>query len=191
MFEKASVSRGKDHVEPLNIELPEKKYFRIGEVANLLKVKPYVLRYWETEFNQLRPQKSRTGQRLYRRKDVESLITIRELLYVKKYTIAGARQALKTGVSLLDGVPEATNAQDSFIGPADRLGDKTVVKDEVIAKVKSATGLKSDDQLAFGFGRQSFASLAEVEADLKGILGILDKADVEAQARLDAWCLAS
>ena len=76
-------------------ELPDRRYFRIGEVAVLLGVKPYVLRYWETEFPQVRPQKSRSGQRLYRRREVEILLDIRHLLYERGFTIAGARKALK------------------------------------------------------------------------------------------------
>ena len=75
-------------------EIPDKLYFKIGEVANLLGVEPYVLRYWETEFNQLTPKKSGTGHRLYRRKDVEILLKIKDLLYEKRFTIEGARQAL-------------------------------------------------------------------------------------------------
>lgn len=76
-------------------DLPDRRYFRIGEVATLLGVKPYVLRYWETEFPQVRPQKSRSGQRLYRRREVEVLLDIRALLYDRGYTIAGARKALR------------------------------------------------------------------------------------------------
>src|SRR5271155_3717981 len=75
-------------------EIPDKLYFRIGEVADLLGVEPYVLRYWETEFPSLAPKKSGTGHRLYRRKDVELLLKIKHLLYEKRYTIEGARQSL-------------------------------------------------------------------------------------------------
>jgi DNA-binding transcriptional MerR regulator len=75
-------------------EIPDKLYFRIGEVAALLGVEPYVLRYWETEFPSLAPKKSGTGHRLYRRKDVELLLKIKHLLYEKRYTIEGARQSL-------------------------------------------------------------------------------------------------
>jgi len=76
-------------------EIPDKLYFRIGEVAALLAVEPYVLRYWETEFPSLAPKKSGTGHRLYRRKDVELLLKIKHLLYDKRYTIEGARQSLQ------------------------------------------------------------------------------------------------
>ena len=76
-------------------EIPDKLYFKIGEVSDLLGVEPYVLRYWETEFAVLSPKKSGTGHRLYRRKDVELLLRIKYLLYEKKFTIEGARQSLQ------------------------------------------------------------------------------------------------
>lgn len=76
-------------------EIPDKLYFRIGEVSGILGVEPYVLRYWETEFPQLAPKKSGTGHRLYRRKDVELLLLIKQLLYEKRFTIEGARQNLQ------------------------------------------------------------------------------------------------
>jgi DNA-binding transcriptional MerR regulator len=75
-------------------EIPDKLYFKIGEVSELLGVEPYVLRYWETEFTVLSPKKSGTGHRLYRRKDVELLLRIKHLLRDKRFTIEGARQNL-------------------------------------------------------------------------------------------------
>ena len=75
-------------------EIPDKLYFKIGEVSELLGVEAYVLRYWETEFSVLSPKKSGTGHRLYRRKDVELLLRIKHLLYDKRFTIEGARQSL-------------------------------------------------------------------------------------------------
>jgi DNA-binding transcriptional MerR regulator len=77
------------------ILIPEKLYFRIGEVARLCRLPAYVLRFWETEFPQLRPVKSSTGQRMYRRRDVENVVRIKQLLYEQGYTIAGARQHLR------------------------------------------------------------------------------------------------
>ena len=76
-------------------EIPDKLYFRIGEVAKLCEVPAYVLRFWEGEFPQLKPNKGGTGQRLYRRRDVEMALRIKTLLYDEGYTIAGARQAFK------------------------------------------------------------------------------------------------
>ncbi|HEY3138229.1 MAG TPA: MerR family transcriptional regulator [Blastocatellia bacterium] len=74
--------------------IPEKLFFRIGEVCDLIKVQPHVLRYWETEFPMLAPQKNRAGQRVYRRKDVEMVLRIHDLLYEEKFTIAGAKKKL-------------------------------------------------------------------------------------------------
>jgi DNA-binding transcriptional MerR regulator len=76
-------------------EIPDKLFFRIGEVSTMLGLEPYVLRYWETEFPSLSPKKSGTGHRLYRRKDVEMLLRIKHLLYERRFTIDGARQFLQ------------------------------------------------------------------------------------------------
>src|SRR5580693_788439 len=92
-------------------EIPDKLYFKIGEVSDLLGVEPYVLRYWETEFATLSPKKSGTGHRLYRRKDVELLLRIKHLLYDKKFTIEGARQSLHEGM----GSPKARVAKTTSV----------------------------------------------------------------------------
>jgi DNA-binding transcriptional MerR regulator len=76
-------------------DIPDKLYFKIGEVAQIVGVKPYVLRYWETEFPEIAPGKSKTKQRLYKRKELELVLKIRDLLYKEKFTIEGARQYLK------------------------------------------------------------------------------------------------
>ena len=76
-------------------KIPDKLAFKIGEVADILGVKAYVLRYWETEFDVLKPKKSKHGQRLYERRDVENLLLIRKLLYRDRFSIEGARSALK------------------------------------------------------------------------------------------------
>jgi len=80
----------------LELELPsDKLYYRIGEVAEIADVEAYVLRYWETEFKWMAPQKSRSNQRLYKPKDIELILLIKHLLYTERYTIAGARQRLR------------------------------------------------------------------------------------------------
>ena len=81
---------------PSSAEIPDKLYFRIGDVAKLCQVPAYVLRFWETEFPQLKPNKGGTGQRLYRRRDVEMALRIKRLLYDEGYTIPGARQVFKS-----------------------------------------------------------------------------------------------
>ena len=73
---------------------PEKAYFRIGEVSKILNVEPYVIRYWESEFKTIKPVRTKTSQRLYRKKDVQELLTIRNLLYQQRFTINGAKQQL-------------------------------------------------------------------------------------------------
>jgi DNA-binding transcriptional MerR regulator len=78
------------------IFIPDKLYFRIGEVATLCRLPAYVLRFWESEFPQLKPVKSSTGQRMYRRREVESVLHIKQLLYEQGFTIVGARQQLRS-----------------------------------------------------------------------------------------------
>jgi len=77
-------------------QVPDKLYFKIGEVADIVGVKPYVLRYWESEFSTVRPTKTRSKHRLYRRKDVETLLQIKRLLHEQRFTIEGARKRLKS-----------------------------------------------------------------------------------------------
>jgi len=95
-------------------EIPDKLYFKIGEVSELLGVEPYVLRYWETEFPVLSPKKSGTGHRLYRRKDVELLLRIKHLLYEKRFTIEGARQSLHAEAKAPKPKPAKQAQQELF-----------------------------------------------------------------------------
>ena len=76
--------------------IPEKLFFKIGEVADIVGVEQHVLRYWEEEFDALQPEKNRSGQRLYQKKDVEKVLFIKKLLYDEKYTIAGAQKKMKS-----------------------------------------------------------------------------------------------
>lgn len=82
------------------IIVPDRLYFRIGEVSRLCHLPSYVLRFWETEFPQLKPVKSSTGQRMYRRKDVENVLRIKKLLYEQGFTIVGARQQLRAEIKV-------------------------------------------------------------------------------------------
>jgi DNA-binding transcriptional MerR regulator len=77
------------------LDAPEKRYYRIGEVSRITGVKPYVLRYWESEFRWMAPQKSRSKQRLYRKRDIDMILLIKKLLYGQRFTIAGARKKLR------------------------------------------------------------------------------------------------
>jgi len=88
--------------------LPRKLFYKIGEVCQLTDTQPYVLRFWESEFPQLAPNKSRSGQRLYRKKDIDLVLEIKRLLYQEGFTIAGARKKL--------GMPEAQGPMDDLFG---------------------------------------------------------------------------
>lgn len=131
--------------------LPNKPYFRIGEVAELLGVETHVLRYWEAEFPQLSPTRAPSGQRLYRRPDVEKLVLVRRLLHQEGYTIAGARRRLEEmeqapGAPPQAGSPLAPPAPRSDQGrlfppptpetPGGRGSDRQVVA-EVVAELKN------------------------------------------------------
>src|ERR1700759_4820738 len=101
-------------------EIPDKLYFRIGDVARLCEVPAYVLRFWETEFPQLKPNKGGTGQRLYRKRDVEMALRIKSLLYDQGYTIPGARQVFKVEAKAREAstpfeVPPAATAAPAFL----------------------------------------------------------------------------
>lgn len=84
------------HQRDAKVQLPDKLYFKIGEVAELVGVKPYVLRYWESEFSILKPTKTKSKHRLYRRKDIEMLLQIKQLLHNERFTIEGARKRIKS-----------------------------------------------------------------------------------------------
>lgn len=92
--------------------IPEKLFYKIGEVSRITGVEPYVLRYWETEFPFLRPRKSRSGQRLYVKKDIDTILEIKRLLYDEKYTIEGVRKKLSTGsLRVISSEKEATPSE--------------------------------------------------------------------------------
>jgi len=100
-------------------EIPDKLYFRIGEVSRVSGVKPHVLRYWETEFNGISPKKSGSGHRLYRRKDVELVLEIKRLLYEERFTIEGARKFLSQKSKKIPAKTVQVPNQAALFGPSD------------------------------------------------------------------------
>ncbi len=132
--------------------IPNKLYFRIGEVSDLVGVKPYVLRYWETEFGDVRPTKSKSGQRLYKRRDVELLLKVRELLYAQRYTIDGAKQRLReTMRENRGGSQSARNTglvqQESLKIPSPQAGTSPVAgKDNLREHVADNVGTRRNTQ---------------------------------------------
>lgn len=114
----------------------EKLYFRIGEVAGIVGVEPHVLRYWETEFRSIRPQKSAKGQRVYSRRDVETLLKVKELLYSHRFTIAGARRKLREGGVEPAPAQEAAQAQQQSHHVAKMRQSLLDIRGEVLAMME-------------------------------------------------------
>jgi DNA-binding transcriptional MerR regulator len=150
------ISRRKS--KPAAPEIPDKLYFRIGEVARLCGVATYVLRFWESEFPQLRPGKSGTGQRLYRRREVEAALHIRSLLYDQGYTIAGARQILASSRgSHVGSAPANTEvvttgglkptADDSLVNDLPKLGWVRSELREILSLLSEDAPQPSSDDL--------------------------------------------
>lgn len=99
----------------MRAEIPDKLYFKIGEVSKLACVEPHVLRYWETEFTQIQPKRAASNQRLYRRVDVETILVIKTLLHEREFTISGAKKFLKEGTTL-EVVTPATSLPEDCLG---------------------------------------------------------------------------
>lgn len=132
-------------------EIPDKLYFRIGEVARLCDVPAYVLRFWESEFPQLKPNKGGTGQRLFRRRDVEMALRIKCLLYDEGYTIPGARQLLK--VEAKQKEPQLTLLSDDSLRSKDRELQLRNLRQELgnlLADLQSSPRPASSGALTFG-----------------------------------------
>lgn len=143
-------------------EIPDKLYFRIGDVAKLCDLPAYVLRFWETQFAQLKPNKSGTGQRLYRRRDVEMVLYIKELLYAHGLTIAGAKQVLKHGLKAkreqnpLPFEADGTVAQSKLRGLRKELADILgILEHDPVAPPKRGADKKTDKKKTVGFPDKS------------------------------------
>jgi DNA-binding transcriptional MerR regulator len=122
---------------PEKTEIPDKLYFRIGEVSRLCNVESYVLRFWESEFSQLRPNKSGTGQRLYRKRDVEMALRIKRLLHEEGYTIVGARQILQSESRRKGGQPELPlPAAPIALKPQEQSGISSTINPARIEKLR-------------------------------------------------------
>lgn len=115
----------------MDFQIPDKLYFKIGEVAKFTGVKTHVLRYWETEFSAIRPNKSRSNQRLYRKQDVELILHLKDLLYNQGFTIAGARKKLreKPEPAVVESAPVQTAADDQLALPLSGSLDLKVLKE--------------------------------------------------------------
>src|SRR5579875_2271127 len=140
-------------------EIPDKLYFRIGDVARLCEVPAYVLRFWETEFPQLRPNKGGTGQRLYRKRDVEMALRIKSLLYDQGYTIPGARQVFKN----------ETKPREASASPVPEPGPLNLAAVPSPDPPAPVTRLEPAAQSPLGRDKQ----LAALRSEMRSLLGML------------------
>jgi DNA-binding transcriptional MerR regulator len=152
--------------------IPEKLFFKIGEVCDIAGVQAHVLRYWETEFPMLQPQKNRAGQRTYRRRDVEMALRIKELLYDEQYTIAGAKKKL-TGE--LRG-PKRESGQSA---PPRAPGRSLQPPPSLAARLSAAPSPAPAAALAEGPTGDQRATLTRIAKQLREILDLLDEGEAE------------
>jgi DNA-binding transcriptional MerR regulator len=103
-------------------QIPNKLFFKIGEVCEITDTQPYVLRYWESEFPALAPAKNSSGQRIYRRRDIETVLRIKQLLYEEGFTIAGAKKRLESELAGRTPTPTPTPPEGQVTPPADDRG---------------------------------------------------------------------
>jgi len=161
-------------VSPASVAIPEKLFFKIGEVCDIAGVQAHVLRYWETEFPMLAPQKNRAGQRTYRRRDVEMALRIKELLYEEQYTIAGAKKKLAAELrapareKVKDTETEAPRPAASAPRSLRSLTPPSSLRESPIRS-------SSDGELS----SNKRAALREIAAQLREILDLLDSGDAE------------
>jgi DNA-binding transcriptional MerR regulator len=147
-----------------SIAIPEKLFFKIGEVCELAGVQAHVLRYWESEFPMLAPQKNRAGQRVYRKRDVEIALRIKELLYEDQYTIAGAKKRLANDMRAggkLRVVSADDDSEDSQTNSS-----MTAASSAVSSSANASTSVKR--------AAEDRKSLRKVAAELREILALLD-----------------
>ncbi|MEP7214123.1 MAG: MerR family transcriptional regulator [Acidobacteriota bacterium] len=153
------------------VVIPEKIYFKIGEVCELVGVQAHVLRYWETEFPMLSPQKNRSGQRSYRRRDVEISIRIKQLLYDEMFTIAGAKKKLQTELRETTKLkivhPEPQHEKPEYLRPVESPGlfeDELELSDAAPADETANVNFLDHDK------REALKNLAHQLLELREIL---------------------
>jgi DNA-binding transcriptional MerR regulator len=144
------------------VAIPEKLFFKIGEVCELAGVQAHVLRYWESEFPMLAPQKNRAGQRVYRKRDVEMALRIKELLYEDQYTIAGAKKRLTNELRGGAAKPKANGADDE--------GSTEVIHSEI-----AAPATKTFARSVAPMAAEERQGLKQLAAELRELLALLEQ----------------
>ena len=161
-------------VNHATVAIPEKLFFKIGEVCEIAGVQAHVLRYWESEFAMLAPQKNRAGQRTYRKRDVEMALRIKELLYEDQYTIAGAKKKLSSemrgGSKLKVVAPEGPRPTPIPVTPV-RLAPPPPESERIVQAIPQTSKdvLSEDDRVA----------IRDLASQLKELLTILDSEDTD------------
>ncbi|MGH9968138.1 MAG: MerR family transcriptional regulator [Pyrinomonadaceae bacterium] len=156
-------------MSPSAIAIPEKLFFKIGEVCELAGVQAHVLRYWESEFPMLAPQKNRAGQRVYRKRDVEMALRIKELLYEDQYTIAGAKKRLTNDLRGGGRVKAgATDACERYSLPA---GSPDNAATQRHSRAESARLLAKDGAKT----AEDRKALRRLASELRELLSMLEK----------------
>ncbi len=175
-------------VNRATVAIPEKLFFKIGEVCELSGVQAHVLRYWESEFPMLAPQKNRAGQRTYRKRDVEMALRIKELLYDDQYTIAGAKKKLATelrGASKLKVVTPEMTGQRELLSSAHT---QPVLQRENMPPSLSAEALSSGSETPSTDGRASMTgsqrdAVRRLAIQLRDLLETLDSGEPDSGSR--------
>src|ERR1051326_1214438 len=171
---------GHRHSRSMATVIPEKLFFKIGEVCELAGVQAHVLRYWETEFPMLAPQKNRAGQRTYRRRDVEMALRIKELLYDEQYTIAGAKKKL---ANELRGGAIRENETTTAAKPAMRSLKPPPSLASRFASAPVTAEADSDAPQKLSANSTQKNALRAIAKQLREILDLLDESDRDAVAR--------
>jgi DNA-binding transcriptional MerR regulator len=148
-----------------SVAIPEKLFFKIGEVCELAGVQAHVLRYWESEFPMLAPQKNRAGQRVYRKRDVEIALRIKELLYEDQYTIAGAKKRLANDMRA-GGKLRVVSADDD--------SEDSETNSSMTAATSAASSSANTRSTSVKRAAEDRKSLRKVAAELREILALLD-----------------
>jgi DNA-binding transcriptional MerR regulator len=167
------------------VAIPEKLFFKIGEVCDLTGVQAHVLRYWESEFPMLAPQKNRAGQRTYRKRDVEMALRIKELLYDDQYTIAGAKKKLASelrGASKLKVVTPEMSAQAAAAAPqpvAVQPAPAAAFQPEILQSLEVPAASSSNLTLS----SEQRTSLRRLATQLQELLIILDSGEADSQRK--------
>lgn len=155
-------------------KIPNKLFFKIGEVCELTDIQPYVLRYWETEFPTLAPAKNSSGQRIYRRRDIETVMRIKELLYGEGFTVAGARKKIEQEQAGRVDTPVSPGALDSAFEGSEP--DPKIGPTPSAAAVRAAMAQPgTSKEPAVARDDKTRAVLQEVKEELKELLKVLDR----------------